>query len=334
MPLAPVAHEAGPPDRERLTRRAGRHDVAGLPLHVAEQRVDALDVEAVEQGVVTAHDLVGHRGVEEPYGGADPRVRRDDDARDAGLLGDPGGVQGAVAAESDHGALGEILAAFDGMNPRGVRHVLIDDLRDAVGAGRDGERQWLGHILCDGAARALQIERQSALGEGLRVEIADDRIGIRHRRPGSAALVAGRPGFGRGTLRADGDPAEGIDRGDRAAAGADFDHLGHRNAHRQAAPLDEARGARDLEMARGLGRPVVDQTDLCRRAAHVERHHPVEAAGPGDRRGQNRAAAGPGFDQPDRKAHRRVEGRHAAPRGHDEKRAGQSVGPQPRLEVS
>ena len=136
--LAPVAQEADPPDRERLARRARRDDVPGLPLHLGKQGVDAVEVETVEEGVVAAHDLVGHRRAQEPDGGADTRVRRHDDARDPGLLGDPGGVKGAVAAEGDHGALGQILAPLDGMDPRGVRHVLVDDLRDAVGAGASG----------------------------------------------------------------------------------------------------------------------------------------------------------------------------------------------------
>ena len=40
-------------------------------------------------------------------------------------------MQRCRAAEGDHGALVELLAPFDGMDARGVRHVLVDDLGDA-----------------------------------------------------------------------------------------------------------------------------------------------------------------------------------------------------------
>ena len=65
---------------------------------------------------------------------------------------------------------------------------------------------------------------------------------------------------------------------DRAAAGADLDHVDHRDAHRDAAALGETIGSRDLEMARLLRGVVVDQRDLRGGAAHVERQRAVVAA--------------------------------------------------------
>ena len=50
---------------------------------------------------------------------------------DADLLGEPAGMQRRAAAEGDHGAGGDVAAALDGMDARGIRHVLVDDLGDA-----------------------------------------------------------------------------------------------------------------------------------------------------------------------------------------------------------
>jgi hypothetical protein len=91
----------------------------------------------------------------------------------------------------------------------------------------------------------------------------------------------------------------------RAAARADLDHLDDGDAHGHAGALDEALGARDLEPAGGLRAGVVDQAELGRGAAHVEGE---DLGRPGRRRrlrGEDRAARGAGFHQPDGRCARR-----------------------------
>ena len=78
--------------------------------------------------VSTADDLVGDRGEEEADGRADTRVGRDDDLADADLLGDPGRMQRAIAAEGDHDAVRQILALLDRVHARRVGHGLVDHL--------------------------------------------------------------------------------------------------------------------------------------------------------------------------------------------------------------
>jgi hypothetical protein len=78
-------------------------------------------------------------------------------------------------------------------------------------------------------------------------------------------------------------------------------------------PLMKRSRARDFELARGLRAIVVDQAQLGRGAAHVER----TALRPrafliGDARRKDRPARRAGFDQPNGKPRGRVDRRHAA----------------------
>ena len=104
-----------------------------------------------------------------------------------------------------------------------------------------------------------------------RVDTAECDIGIGHRGIGAAAAITGGTWLRTGTARPDLDAFQGIDAGDRATTGADLDHLDHRDAHRQAAALHEARRAIDLEGTGLEGATIVDQADLGGGAAHVER---------------------------------------------------------------
>jgi hypothetical protein len=84
-----------------------------------------------------------------------------------------------------------------------------------------------------------------------------------------------------------------VDGRDRAAAGADLDHVDHRRLDRQAGALGEAVHARGLQHRRDLGAAVLDQAGLGGGAAHVEGDHiglPAELA---EQRGRLPPPAGP-----------------------------------------
>ena len=72
-----------------------------------------------------------------------------------------------------------------------------------------------------------------AAGEARRVDLADGEVGVRDGRLGAAAAVAGGSRLGAGAVGPDQDALQGIDAGDRAAAGADLHHLDDGDAHRQ-----------------------------------------------------------------------------------------------------
>jgi len=134
----------------------------------------------------------------------------------------------------------------------------------------------------------------------------------------AAAAVAHRPRLRAGAVWTDDDPPERVDARDRAAAGADLDHLDHRNAQRQPAALEKAVDPRHLEGARGLRPRLVDETDLRGRSAHVEGYDLIESVLARDAGGEDRAARGPGFDQSDRKANGGLGGRDPPARGHQQ----------------
>src|SRR5213075_1780503 len=96
---------------------------------------------------------------------------------------------------------------------------------------------------------------------------------IGHRRLAAAPPIARRSRLAARAPRADRDLAQRIGARDRAAARTDLDHLGDRDAQRQAAALEVAPDARHLEAARLLGPALRDEADLRRGAAHVEREH-------------------------------------------------------------
>ena len=202
----------------------------------------------------------------------------------------------------------------------------------AASSTRELER--LGHLAPHRRLGRGAVERHAAAGKPGR-----DRCGRAARSASvtvgavAAAAVAGRARIGPGAVRPDGDPLQPVDPRDRAAAGADLDHLDDRDAQRQAAALFEAVDARDLEGAAGLRLQIVDQADLRGGAAHVVGQHLVEPALPGDLGGEDRAARRARFDEPHRKADRGLDRGQPAARQHQEQRAGEPLAPQQRLEV-
>jgi hypothetical protein len=140
---------------------------------------------------------------------------------------------------------------------------------DAEGGRHRVERQPVADIAQDRLVGGAGVELDRAAGEIVGIELAEHEIGIGDRRPLAAAAIAGRAGLGPGAFRAGLDAAHRVDPGDRAAAGADLDHLDDRDGDRHARTLGEAIGAGDLEGARRARRKVLDQADLGRRAAHV-----------------------------------------------------------------
>ena len=138
----------------------------------------------------------------------------------------------------------------------------------------------------------------------------------------AAAAVAGGAGLGAGAVGPDLDALQGVDAGDRAAAGADLHHLDDGNAQRRAAALLEARLAVDLEGAALERLAVVDQADLGGGAAHVEGEDAALAALERDVSGQDGAAGRARLHQSHRELRGRLQAGEAAARGHQVDRPG------------
>src|SRR5262249_42902846 len=150
------------------------------------------------------------------------------------------GMKRSSAAEGDHRALADVLAALDGMDARRIGHVLLDDLGDA-GRGPDAlELEQRPDRRLQSLSGGCLIESDLAAGTEGGIDLAEDDIGVGDRRLGSAAAIADGSGRRSRAVGPDRDTAELVDPRDRAAAGANLDHLDYRNAHRQPRALHVA----------------------------------------------------------------------------------------------
>ena len=104
-------------------------------------------------------------------------------------------------------------------------HAEISRTPVAQASGRQPELA--GQRLDAGAGR-VDVERDLA-AEQVRRDPAEDDVRVGDGDLGAALAVAERPGVGAGRLRADLERALGREPGDRAAAGADGDHVDHRD---------------------------------------------------------------------------------------------------------
>ncbi len=197
----------------------------------------------------------------------------------------------------------------------------------AASSTRQAERRR--HALGDRPPRAVEVERHPAAEEVAGIEVAEHEVGVGDGRLGAAAAVADRAGIGAGRVGPDAQQAERVDARDRAAAGADLDHLDHADLDRQARALLEAVAAVDLELARGQRLAVDDHGELGGRAADVEREQVGDAGRGAVVRGGERARRGARLEQPHREAHRRLGRGDAAGRQHQPEDAGEADPRQP-----
>ena len=123
-------------------------------------------------------------------------------------------------------------------------------------------------------------------------------VGVGHSGVVPAEVVGGRAWLRTGAARPDTDLPEGVGGGDGAAAGADLQHLDHRDRDRHAAALLEPGLPRHLEAGGGARHVVLDEGDLGRRAAHVEGADAVAAVAGGQIGGEHGATGRPRLHQP------------------------------------
>jgi len=117
-------------------------------------------------------------------------------------------MDGRCTAEGDHGAVLQFLAALDGMDARGIGHVLLDDLADAerridaLQAKRRADR------LVDGDTGLVGRELDRAAGEVAGIDAARTTSASVTVGSAPAAAVARGAGLGAGALGADIDAAQ------------------------------------------------------------------------------------------------------------------------------
>ena len=211
-----------------------------------------------------------------------PGRGRHDDRERAHQLGDRVGVQRAGAAEGDERELARVVAALDADHAQRAGHVLVDDLEDPLGGLLEADRPIASAIVPHGGARGVDVELHLAADQPRR-QVADDHVGVGHRRRRAAAAVGRRAGLGARRLRPDPQRAGELRHvRDRAAARADGVHVDRRD-------LDPELADRGLAADRRLA--GLAERDVGRRAAHVEGEDVRVAGARGDVQRAGDAAA-------------------------------------------
>ena len=192
------------------------------------------------------------------------RLPGDDDQRHLQFAGQHAGVQRPGAAGHDEGELARVVAAFDRHDAQRRGHVGVDEPIDALGCFKRRQAERLRNATDDGPFRGRGVQGDLPAQQSVRVEIAQDQIGVRDGRLGASASVADRPGPGAGALRPDAEHAACVYPGDTPAAGADGVDV--QDGQRDPVPADGALGRRR--------RPaVVNRTHVETRAAHIYAQH-------------------------------------------------------------
>ena len=212
-------------------------------LERGDRGVERGHVDLVGRADPAAPQVVADVGQQQPQRGGHARMARDDDARDPEVGGDRAGVHRTGAAERGEREAARIVAAGDRHHAQRVGHVRVGDPHDRRGGGLDGQPQRLGHRAIDRLARRLRVEPDAAAERPRRVERAEHEVGVGQRRVPAAGAVRGRARVGARAVRADRERAEAVDRGDRAAARADGEHVDLRQVDRVPAVVAAGSGA-------------------------------------------------------------------------------------------
>ena len=298
----------GAAQRDRGTAAAG---------HLFQEARDPRPVHLCEPCRGRPNEVDGHRSGEQAESRGDTGSERHDDLRDADLASDGHGVDGPRSSKREHRVLAGIAVSLCDVAPHRGRHALVDDVVHAPGRAQRVEAELLRQAI-DGRARGRLVQRHGAPEEGGRLEVAEERVRIGHRRKRAPSAVAGRAGLGARARGADLEQAELVHAGDAATPGADLQQVDHRNPQRNAASRLEPLGPRRLEIGAHPGLVVVDQADLGGGAPHVEADD-VVALQPARERGRGEGTGRrAGLDHHDRLPPCDVDREGSSVRAHEE----------------
>ena len=212
--------------------------------------------------------------VEQPEGREQSGAGRNDDPLDVELRRHAGGEQRPVAAECEQRELARIAPALARYRADRTDHVRRRDLICAIGRILDRHLQRRRDGLGEHRARLLGVELERAADEMLRIDVAEQHVGVGDGRHSAALIVTDRTGRGARALRSDLQSAARVDPDVRAAAGADFGEIDRRHLQRiaragQQPRTDHDAGA-DRIFLRARHLAVLHHRGLRGGAAHVE----------------------------------------------------------------
>ena len=242
-------------------------------------------------------------------------------------------MQRCGPTERDHHVVGDILAVLHRMDPRGIRHVLVDHLGDAESRRLHFQRELRANLNVDRFFSGAHVENDRASREIPSVNLAQHQIGVGYSRARPAQSVAGWAWLRPSTLGAGLDAAQRINRRDGPAASTDLNHLDHGNGDRDARPLGKAVGARHLKSARCARGELLDQADLRRSAAHIVGDHLAKIEAASNVGCKDRAPCRARLDQAHREFRRRLDRHKATTRVDQKHRAPPAHLPKSRLQA-
>ena len=240
-----------------------------------------------------------------------PGVRRDDHGLHVEQVGNLRGQERPGAAEGKEREGARVAAALDRDLADAVRLVPGGDLEHAR-SGFLGRQADLGAECLKGGVCPVGVELDLAADQP-RGNAAENEVGVGHRRLGATLAVTDGPGIGSGALRTDLHRVLRADPGDGAAAGGHGDDVNHRRLDR--VPVD-------LALRREVRLELLDQADVGRRTARIERQQIRVAGALADERRRKHTRRRPREDRRDRLGRDLGRRDHAAVRLHDQERRG------------
>ena len=227
-------------------------------------------------------------------------------------------MDGGRTPERHQGPASQTLSPLNRVRARRVGHVLVHQLADPERGVRLIQPEFRPWPVANGRRSPVAVERDRATREETRIDASQHHVRVGDGGVGPAPAVGHRARFRPGARRSHLDAAEVVHRRDGPAPGPDLDHLDHRNADRQPAPLLEAVAAGHLEGARLQGSSPVDHAQLRGCAPHVVREDVAQLQPSREVACQNRTSRGTGFHQPHGRRHCGFERGEPAPGGHEQ----------------
>src|SRR5829696_5362517 len=306
--LAAVAHVGRKAELSRLCRDAVLVEQArALASQLGEGAFDFRQVFRNRSQNSALREVVHDCGMENAARRKRARIGREDYPVDAELLGDWDGMQAPGATEGQKAERARIEALLKEAEPNRRGEACIGEGEDALSGALRVEPERARDMRLDRGPSALDIERKRSAEEEFGIETAERQVRVRHRRLRAAAAITNRPRTRAGAARTDDEAPAWLDRGDRAAAGADGADLYHRQTHRQAVDLP-------LRHQRRLA--VLNDADVEARAAHIDADEVREAEPGAGALSRERSAARAGQQKPHRLLARELRAAHATVRLH------------------
>src|SRR5579885_1008641 len=221
-------------------------------------------------------------------------------------------------AKGEQGEAVRVLATFQRMDARGVSHTFVGDLMDAPGGFLKRKPQRVSDTFLDSLLGSNKVQLELTTEKIVRIKITKHQIRVSYCRLRTAQSVANGPRFSSSRFWSDLQQPQRIDARNRASARANLDHLDHRHLDGQTRSFFEAITAINLKFVRDKRLALVNDAELSRRSAHIEREQIAMAAGRPIMSSSQSTRSRTGFDQANGKANSGISSDDAAAGNHQE----------------